>query len=252
MTENKRSYRPPQAVRSNAKRGLELREKWKRGGLDNTQASSEGVGSGVQRASDLSNGESISYDTIVRMRSFFSRHANNYKPDKKEDDGGPTAGTIAWLLWGGSAGKQWADKIVGQEKPVEKSYAISNQILKVDDELGLVMGYAIVSKKNGEDYFDLHGDHIPEESMLKASVEFMAGERIVGDMHRTVEGGTVLFAWPMTTEIAKAFNIQTDTTGLMIAIKPQSQETLEKFRSGEYNGFSIGGTRGEDEEVNDE
>jgi hypothetical protein len=48
---------PPQAVRSNAKRGLELRAKYNRGGTE----------IGVARARDLSNGKSLSLDTLQRM-----------------------------------------------------------------------------------------------------------------------------------------------------------------------------------------
>lgn len=237
------SYKPPQGVRSAAARGLALREKWKRGGLSSSEASDEGVGSGVQRAVNLKNGDSISLDTIKRMSSFFARHEKNYQPDKKEKDGGPTAGTIAWLLWGGSAGKSWVEGILNS---MEKRHA---EFVKVDKKLGLVMGFAIVSKIDGEDYFDVQGDHIPEEAMLEAATDFMKGDRTVGDMHLEEEGGTVVFAWPLTTEIAKAFDIKTKKTGLMIAIKPKKKETLEKFENGEYTGFSIGGKRIEDEEI---
>ena len=55
---------PPQEVRSNAKRGLELREKHGRGGTE----------VGVARGRDLSNGAALSLDTIKRMNSYFSRH----------------------------------------------------------------------------------------------------------------------------------------------------------------------------------
>ena len=42
--------------------------------------------------------------------SAFNRHRKNNNPSKKMPDGGPTAGTIAWNLWGGSAGVNWAKK----------------------------------------------------------------------------------------------------------------------------------------------
>ena len=106
------SLTPPAGVRSAAARGLKLREKWKRGGLSNSEASDQGIGSGVQRAVNLKNGDAISLSTVKRMHAFFSRHGKNYRPDEKESDGGPTAGTIAWLLWGGNAGKSWAAGIV--------------------------------------------------------------------------------------------------------------------------------------------
>lgn len=125
-------------------------------------------------------------------------------------------------------------------------------IAKVDKTLGLVMGYAIICKEAGEDYFDVQGDHIPEDAMLEASVDFMENSRVVKDMHAGAQQGSVVFAWPMTSDIAKAFGIKTDKTGLMIAIKPSNKDILEKFASGEYTGFSIGGKRITDEEVSDE
>lgn len=108
------SFTPPEGVRSAAARGLELRAKWKRGGITNAEASSQGIGSGVQRATNLKNGDAISLMTIKRMRAFFSRHQKNNAPDKKMPDGGPTAGTIAWLLWGGNAGRDWADSVLSR------------------------------------------------------------------------------------------------------------------------------------------
>lgn len=114
------TYTPPQAVRSAAAHGLELRDKWKRGGLSNSEASDQGIGSGVQRAVNLKNGDALSLATVKRMHAFFSRHQKNFAPEKKESDGGPTAGTIAWYLWGGNAGKSWADGIVAQAEKVQK------------------------------------------------------------------------------------------------------------------------------------
>lgn len=91
-------YTPPEEVQNAAKRGLELRDKHNRGGTE----------VGVARARDLSNGKSISADTIQRMVSYFARH----EVDKKgEGWGKDSAGYIAWLLWGGDAGKSWANKI---------------------------------------------------------------------------------------------------------------------------------------------
>lgn len=123
------------------------------------------------------------------------------------------------------------------------------EFAKVDEEQGLVLGFAIVSSVNGEPYFDVQGDHIPESSMLKAAVDFMVHSRIAKEMHDGDPVGDIVFAWPLTSDIAKAFDIQTRKTGLMIAMKPSSPELLEKFRSGEFTGFSIGGFRVEDEDA---
>lgn len=136
----------------------------------------------------------------------------------------------------------------------DDSYDKSVRIAKIDESLGLVFGYAIVCKIDGKPYYDLNVDklddgtykrvpeHIPEESMLKAAVDFMQGSRPGNEMHKGDDTGTYVFAFPMTTEIAKAFGIETRTTGLMIAYKP-SPEVFAKFKDGTYKGFSIEGRR---------
>ena len=137
-----------------------------------------------------------------------------------------------------------AQQITGQAKT--QKFA---SVLKVDDGLGLVFGWAIVCKQDGADYWDLQGDQIPEASMLAAATDFMGTARVSKEMHSGGEAGTVLFAFPLTDDIAKAFGLETKTTGLMIAVKPNDAATLAKFRDGTYTGFSIGGVRLEDEEV---
>jgi len=102
------AYNPPQVAVNNAKRGLRLREKWNRGGMSPAEARKAGIDSGVTRAKKISSGSVSKHD--VRRMSAFNRHRKNYAPSKKKPDGGPTAGTIAWLLWGGTSGVDWAKK----------------------------------------------------------------------------------------------------------------------------------------------
>jgi hypothetical protein len=93
-------YTPPANVRAAAARGLELRREFNRGG----------TAVGVARARDLSNGKSVSAQTIRRMVSYFARHAVDKRPDWSNPSD-PTPGYIAWMLWGGDAGKRWANAI---------------------------------------------------------------------------------------------------------------------------------------------
>jgi hypothetical protein len=125
----------------------------------------------------------------------------------------------------------------------------TTNIVKVDEALGLVFGFAIVSKEDGEDYFDVQGDHIPEDAMLKAATDFMQHSRTAKEMHQGDRAGEVVFAFPLTTDIAESLDITTKRTGLLIAMKPNDDEMLRKFRDGELTGFSIGGRRIKDEEV---
>lgn len=227
---------PPETVRQAARRGLDLREKYGRGGLSTSEAGESGIGSGVARARDLAAGDDIPLSTIKRMVAFFSRHEQNYQPEKEEDDGGPTAGTIAWLLWGGNAGRSWANKVVKEEENIEKF-----ELCKVDDKLGIVFGWAIISEIGDIPYYDSHNEYIPEAVMLRDSAVFMEKYRSLKEMHRGGETGKVIFAFPLTAEIKKSLGIQSDKTGLLIGVKPRP-DVLQKFKEGRYTGFSVGGS----------
>ena len=84
----------PEAVRNNAKRGIELNEK--EGNKCATQT-------GKVRAQQLAQGEPISEETIKRMYSYLSRAEEYYDPNSSTE-----CGTISYLLWGGKAGLRWA------------------------------------------------------------------------------------------------------------------------------------------------
>ncbi len=94
-------FTPPQEAADAAEKGLDLRREFDRGGTD----------VGVARARDLKNRKTLSPDTVERMVSYFARH----ETDKDADDFGnkddPSAGYVAWLLWGGDPGREWAEGI---------------------------------------------------------------------------------------------------------------------------------------------
>lgn len=86
------NVKPPSVVQQIARKALEDRAKHGRGGTE----------VGVARARDLANGKGISPSTLKRMKSFFARHSVDPKDDRT------SAASIAWRLWGGSAGRRWA------------------------------------------------------------------------------------------------------------------------------------------------
>ncbi len=120
------------------------------------------------------------------------------------------------------------------------------KITKISDELGLVFGWLMISKIRKsigtpfEDYFDSQGDHLEEDAMVEAATDFMISSRTTKAMHTGDPKGTAVFAFPMTEEIAKAFGIESNTSGILFGAKPDA-DSLAKFKSGEYTGFSIGG-----------
>ena len=78
-------------------------------------------------------------------------------------------------------------------------------IAKADGSLGIIFGWSIVCKEAGEEYVDLQGDHIPEDVMLEAAADFMETNRTLKAMHKGESIGSVVFAWPLTSDLAKAW-----------------------------------------------
>jgi hypothetical protein len=98
--------KPTAAMAEEAQRGLDWRNEFGRGG----------TAVGVARARDLSNRAMLSPETVLRMNSYFARHAvdsrgEGYRPG---ENGFPSAGRIAWALWGGDPGESWARVRAGQ------------------------------------------------------------------------------------------------------------------------------------------
>lgn len=91
---------PTATMAEEAQRGLDWRKEHGRGG----------TAVGVARARQLVNRDELSPRTVRRMVSFFARHevdkeAEGFSPG---EDGYPSAGRIAWALWGGDAGQTWS------------------------------------------------------------------------------------------------------------------------------------------------
>lgn len=111
------SFKPPTSVANAAKKGLEYRRKQKgdKAGLTPEEAGKEGIGSGVQRAVNLKNRDTLSPETVRQMNRFFSRHEKNKSIDPQHK-GEPwrDKGYVAWLLWGGDPGKAWVEKVLKQ------------------------------------------------------------------------------------------------------------------------------------------
>ena len=121
----------PDAVKNNAKRGIELNKK-----VNNRCATDVGK----IRAQQLAQGRAISEQTVTRMYSFLSRAEEYYKPEDKE-----ACGTISYLLWGGLAGKRYAERKL---KELGKLELYSE---KVNDDFAIIMDrLAYASKEMAE------------------------------------------------------------------------------------------------------
>lgn len=114
------SFAPTAEMAAEAEVGLKWRDEYGRGGTE----------VGVARARDISNLRNLSYETVQRMNSYFARHEVDKEATgwNQGEEGFPTAGRIAWQLWGGDAGRDFAKRIIDryatelsadpQEKPI--------------------------------------------------------------------------------------------------------------------------------------
>ena len=88
---------PPDSVIEAANYGIALRREHKRGGTE----------VGLERARRLSAGERVSDKDIKTMYAWFARHAVDKNGQFWGHPTKPSAGYIAWHLWGGDAAQAW-------------------------------------------------------------------------------------------------------------------------------------------------
>ena len=140
-------FTPPAGVREEAAKGLAWRDEYGRGG----------TAVGVARARDLSNGTNISPDTTKRMASYFARHEVDKQGEgwSPGENGFPSAGRIAWALWGGDPGQAWASKLTKQiEATDEEGRSIMGNIerrsLAIDEIESAVPLLAVESRSEDD------------------------------------------------------------------------------------------------------
>lgn len=92
----------PAAAGKNAQMAIDWKEKY---GRDEVPA---GTPVGWARAHQLAKGEKISADTIKRMSAFNRHRKNSSIAPEHKDTPWKDRGYVAWLIWGGDEGVDWA------------------------------------------------------------------------------------------------------------------------------------------------
>jgi HK97 family phage portal protein len=136
---------PTDSMAREAQKGLDMRKEFGRGG----------TAVGVARANQLVRKERLSPSTVLRMFSFFSRHEVDKQAEgfNRGEKGFPSAGRIAWQLWGSDTAFSWAKrkrnqimaereksfddmeiKVAGLSKTVEK--ALQGKVDEHNDKYG--------------------------------------------------------------------------------------------------------------------
>lgn len=117
------------------------------------------------------------------------------------------------------------------------------RIVKIDETLGLLIGFANASSVGGEGYTDLQGDVTSEDELVKVCLEYAEAGAPVDEMHdeQQVDGAKTVFLFPLTADLAKSLDLgDVNKTGILFGVKVPPN-VIERARKGEINGFSIGG-----------
>ena len=155
-------FTPTDGMKAEAERGLKWRKEYNRGG---TMV-------GVARANQLVKKEKLSPSTVKRMFSFFSRHEVDKQAEGFDvgEDGYPSAGRIAWALWGGDAGFSWS------KKKRDQIEAEMQKMVVEDKHIGVTEVKAPVSAKVKEglkNKVDKHNEKYGDKPTKRANLRML-------------------------------------------------------------------------------
>jgi HK97 family phage prohead protease len=113
-------YVPNDEMVREANQALEWRREFNRGGTL----------VGVARARDIAAGKNLPFDTVQRMSSYFARHEIDKQAEgfNRGEDGFPSAGRVAWGLWGGDAGRDWATGIINEADDASSARSVEDNM----------------------------------------------------------------------------------------------------------------------------
>jgi HK97 family phage portal protein len=160
---------PSDGMVAEAKRGLEWRKEFNRGG----------TAVGVARARDIMNKTRLSPNTVLRMYSFFSRHEVDKQGQgfNRGSDGYPSAGRIAWALWGGDAGFSWAKTKRNQimrerEKSIDDIEYIPEACIETEEVEIKAMSSAV--KKGLQEKVDKHNEKYGDQKGKRVTLGMLS------------------------------------------------------------------------------
>lgn len=223
--EKAEGHKPTESMAAAARRALEWRREYGRGGTE----------VGVARARNIANRDSLSMATVNRMVSFFARHGTNRSEhyNAKEPDGGPTAWRIAWDLWGGDPGRTWANRIAKQED--EKSMApiehksMPFELKEVDSD-GQITGYGSVFNN-----VDQGGDIVLPGAFAK-TCEACRTKGYKIKMLWQHDPAQPIGIWHTAKEDERGLFLQ----GRILADVARGKEAIALTRAGAIDGLSMG------------
>jgi hypothetical protein len=126
-------------------------------------------------------------------------------------------------------------------------FTLTVPIVKTDEALRTVYGWASVNSEGGALVTDHQGDQVTDAEMIAAAHDFMTSSRHGGLLHASREdgtphsGGEIVESLVFTADVQKALGIDLGKTGLFVAYRVNDPDAWELVKSGTLRAFSIGG-----------
>ena len=182
------TYKPTEGMASAARRALKWKEEGKAGG----------TAVGLARANQLKDREPLSESTVLRMYSFFSRHAVDKQATgfHSGEEGYPSPGRVAWDLWGGDSGETWSAAKRDQIMRAREGKALTKAELNMNE-----LQQAVTAAFNATFvfYFKAHSFHWNVEGR-----DFQEYHDLFGDIYEEVYEAVDSFAERIRTTQAYA------------------------------------------------
>ena len=163
LLKSDKTYTPTDGMASAARRALKWREEGYPGGTP----------VGLARANQLKNKENLTERTVLRMHSFFSRHAVDKQATgfSSGEEGFPSKGRVAWDLWGGDGGASWSEQKRNQIMRDRQSKSFKPSI----------KGHMLEHDKHAQTIEDYANQNISED--LEAFGQFMYHAQLLRNGH---------------------------------------------------------------------
>lgn len=223
----------PAGASKEARTGLEWREEFGRGGTE----------VGAASARKLAAGGEASPEFVRKVAAYFPRHEGDLDAEgaKPGEDGYPSAGLIAWKLWGGNPGRRWAEAKRDQlDRIDEEAKAMSERETHSGGE-SVRKDYAVVVKAVGDRQVRV----IASTATVDRSGDIVVAEGIKLD--RFKQNPVVLWMHNHEKPIARAVEIGVKGGKLEAVVQFPPEGTSEKadevyglIKAGVVNATSIG------------
>lgn len=226
----------PDGASEEAKTGLEWRKEHGRGGTE----------VGVASARTLAAGGEASPEFVRKVAKYFPRHEGDLDAEgaKPGEDGYPSAGLIAWKLWGGDAGRRWSEAKRDQLDRIDEEAKAMNDETMTGESVR--KHYAVVVKAVGDRQVRV----IASTATVDRSGDIVVAEGI--GLARFKQNPVVLWMHNHEKPVARCVEIGVKAGKLEALVQFPPEGTSEKadeiyglIKAGVVNATSIGFMPGE-------